>query len=89
MKKRLISSVLCVMLASSMLMGCGGGSSDSGTKDDTAAEDGGNDSGDSGSEEGMTQGKNKFVDGGTELSLWTFQELHVAFYTTMADLWNE
>ena len=30
---------------------------------------GGNDSGDSGSEEGMTQGKNKFVDGGTELSL--------------------
>lgn len=45
---------------------------------------GGNDSGDSGSEEGMTQGKNKFVDGGTELSLWTFQELHVAFYTMMS-----
>ena len=32
---------------------------------------------------------NTFVDGGTELSLWTFQELHVAFYTQMADYWNE
>lgn len=29
------------------------------------------------------------MDGGTELSLWTFQELHVGFYTEMADIWNE
>ena len=40
-------------------------------------------------EEGSTQGTNTFVDGGTELSLWTFQELHVGFYTAMADVWNE
>ena len=38
--------------------------------------------------EGSTQGKNTFVEGGTELSLWTFQELHVAFWTQMADEWN-
>lgn len=36
-----------------------------------------------------TVGKNKFVDGGTDMSLWTFQELHVDFYTAMADKWNE
>lgn len=41
------------------------------------------------SDDGSTQGTNNFVDGGTELSFWTFQELHVAFWTSMADVWNE
>ena len=40
-------------------------------------------------EDGSTQGTNTFVDGGTEMSFWTFQELHVGFWTAMADLWNE
>lgn len=40
-------------------------------------------------EEGSTQGTNTFVEGGTELSFWTFQELHVPFWTSMADVWNE
>ncbi len=40
-------------------------------------------------EDGSTQGTNTFVDGGTELSFWTFQELHVPFWTSMADVWNE
>lgn len=40
-------------------------------------------------EDGSTQGTNTFVDGGTEMSFWTFQELHVGFWTTMADVWNE
>ncbi len=39
-------------------------------------------------DDGSTQGTNTFVDGGTDLSLWTFQELHVGFYTAMADIWN-
>ena len=40
-------------------------------------------------EEASTQGTNTFVDGGTEMSFWTFQELHVGFWTYMADVWNE
>ena len=40
-------------------------------------------------DDGSTQGTNTFVDGGTDMSFWTFQELHVAFWTTMADVWNE
>ena len=40
-------------------------------------------------DDGSTQGTNTFVDGGTEMSFWTFQELHVAFWTSMADVWNE
>ncbi len=40
-------------------------------------------------EEASTQGTNTFVDGGTEMSFWTFQELHVGFWTSMADVWNE
>ena len=38
---------------------------------------------------GATEGKNTFINGGTALDLWTFQELHVKFYTTMADAWNK
>lgn len=40
-------------------------------------------------EDGSTQGTNTFVDGGTEMEFWTFQELHVGFWTSMADVWNE
>ena len=40
-------------------------------------------------DDGSTQGTNTFVDGGTELSFWTFQELHVGFWTSMADEWNK
>ena len=40
-------------------------------------------------DDGSTQGTNTFVDGGTELSFWSFQELHVGFWTSMADVWNE
>jgi arabinosaccharide transport system substrate-binding protein len=64
-----------------MLIGCGkSGPADDASKSGEVTEQ---------SSDGMTQGKNTFVDDGTELSLWTFQELHVAFYTEMADLWNK
>lgn len=81
MKRKLVSSLLCVAMVATMLAGCGG-SSDSGSSDSGSAED-------TSSSDGETQGTNTFVDGGTELSLWTFQELHVGFWTEMADKWNE
>lgn len=40
-------------------------------------------------EDGSVIGMNTHVEDGTELELWTFQELHVGFYTEMADVWNE
>ncbi len=40
-------------------------------------------------DDASTQGTNTFVDGGTEMEFWTFQELHVGFWTEMADIWNE
>ena len=39
--------------------------------------------------EETTQGTNTFVDGGTDMNFWTFQSLHVGFWTTMADEWNK
>lgn len=39
--------------------------------------------------DGSTQGQNTFVEGGTEMEFWTFQELHVDFWADMADVWNE
>lgn len=82
MKKRVVSGILCVMMVASLLAGCGG-------KNDEAGADSAKEDTTEASSDGMTEGKNKFVDGGTELSLWTFQELHVGFYTEMADVWNE
>ena len=72
MKKKIVSGILCVAMVASMLVGCGGSNSDStesGDAEETTEES---------SSDGMTEGKNTFVDGGTELSLWTFQELHLS-----------
>ena len=81
MKRKLVSSLLCIAMVATMLAGCGSSSGGSGDSDSG--------SGDAASDDGTTQGTNTFVDGGTELSLWTFQELHVGFWTEMADKWNE
>lgn len=102
MKKKVISALLCTAMVATMLTGCGGGDSESGdtattdtTEDASAGEDEGEEAPaeDEGEEatdaEGGTVGTNTFVDGGTEMALWTFQELHVDFYTSMADIWNE
>jgi len=67
-----------------MLAGCGGNSNESNTSSEKTTDvDAGS------SDSGQTQGTNTFVEGGTELSLWTFQEQHVGFWTEMADVWNE
>ena len=101
MKKRWISAMLCAVLSAALLAGCGGGgggTTGGGTAggDASQAEAGAEATGEAPAAtdaptdvEGMTQGVNTFVEGGTELSLWTFQELHVGFYTEMADHWNE
>ena len=81
MKRKIVSSLLCIAMVTSMLAGCGG-SGESGSADSNGEEA-------ASSDDGTTQGTNTFVDGGTELSLWTFQELHVGFWTEMADVWNK
>ena len=80
MKK--IASTLLVMLIASMMV-FAGGSSDKAASSAAPAS-----SGDA-SIAGATEGTNTFVEGGTEMALWTFQELHVGFWTQMADKWNE
>ncbi len=80
MKK--IATTLLVMLIASMMV-FAGGSSDKAASSVAPAS-----SGDA-SIAGATEGTNTFVEGGTEMALWTFQELHVGFWTQMADKWNE
>ena len=80
MKK--IFSVLIVLLLACMAV-FAGGSSDKAASSAAPAS-----SGDA-SIAGATEGTNTFVEGGTEMALWTFQELHVGFWTQMADKWNE
>ncbi|MCP1103035.1 arabinosaccharide transport system substrate-binding protein [Aequitasia blattaphilus] len=79
MKKRILSVLLCLVMTMSLMSACSKKSADTSSEGESS----------SGTEAGMTQGKNNHVDGGTDLSLWTFQELHVGFYTEMADVWNE
>ena len=80
MKKRIISVLLCLSMVCSLAVGCG-----------TVAPstDGESDAKDAETATGSTVGKSDFVEGGTELELWTFQALHVDFYTEMANVWNE
>ena len=80
MKK--IATTLLVMIIASMMV-FAGGSSDKAASSAAPAS-----SGDA-SIAGATEGTNTFVEGGTEMALWTFQELHVGFWTQMADKWNE
>ena len=80
MKK--IATTLLVMLIASMMV-FAGGSSDKAASSAAPAS-----SGDASIAE-ATEGTNTFVEGGTEMALWTFQELHVGFWTQMADKWNE
>jgi arabinosaccharide transport system substrate-binding protein len=78
MKRKVLSVLLSLVLAASVLTGCGksGNSSDTGKTASKSSDEG-------------TTGKNTFVKGGTDLALWTFQDQHVGFYTDMADKWNK
>lgn len=94
MKKKVISLLLCAAMVGTMLTGCGGSSEDAdssdaveATEEDADAEEDAEEP--AAADEEGTVGTNTFVDGGTPLELWTFQELHVDFYTQMADIWNE
>lgn len=92
--KRLLSTVVSAMLLLSIFAGCNSGSSDNSqaegaeTPASSTESTGGDAAADSGTA-GDQVGKNTHVDGGTPMDLWTFQELHVNFYTDMADMWNE
>lgn len=76
MKKLLIALMACCLCAG---MAFANGTSEQQEPSETAPA----------TEEGSIVGRNTFVKGGTDLSLWTFQELHVGFYTAMADAWNK
>ena len=79
--KKFLSMFLALALSAAAFAGCSGGSQS------TAGPTGGSET--SSSTAGEQLGKNTHVDGGTEMDLWTFQELHVNFYVEMADVWNE
>lgn len=77
MKKRLLAGLLCVAMAASMIVGCGGSKKES--------------SDDSKKSASSTAKKSMDVEGDdvTTLNVWTFIELHQDFYMNMAEKWNE
>lgn len=86
MKKRMVGMLLCFAMVCSVTAGCG----QTGAKQEAAGNSAaGQEQTKEQSADGSTVGKNTFVKDGTDLSLWTFQALHVGFYTDMADKWNE
>lgn len=97
MKKKVLSTLLALTMAGTMLAGCGGnsGASDSG---DGAAET----SADTGDEAEDTADAPEAADDveptaqdtvgpedGTKLNLWTFADVHAGFYKNMVELWNK
>lgn len=80
MKKRGLAILLTAAMAISALAGCNG-------SNETGATGGAENS-----QAGNSAGKNEMVvegDDVTTLNVWTFIELHQAFYTEMAERWNE
>jgi len=78
MKKRLLASLMCLVMTAALLAGCSAGSE--GNTDDAAA-----------GEDDSQATTEMDVDGDdyTELEVWTFIELHQEFYVDMAEKWNE
>ncbi len=75
MKKRMAGMLLCFAMVCSVTAGCG----QTGAKKEAAGNSAaGQEQTKEQSADGSTVGKNKFVRDGTDLSLWTFQALHVA-----------
>lgn len=100
MQKRSLAALMAVAMTANLLTGCGASGGGNGTSaaassgnEATAttevANDAAGDAADANADAQTTTGTNTFVDGGTDLSLWTFQELHVAYYIFMADQWNK
>ena len=91
MKKKIVSLLLSFTMAAALLTGCGGTSAGSAGAD-SAAADAAADSGAEEAESPAAGGKTEMqVEGDdvTTLNVWTFIELHQAFYTDMAERWNE
>lgn len=84
--------MLTTVLTASLLTGCGGKNTASNTAGDkgskTATTATATKAASPAKDKGTT-GKNTFVKNGTPLSLWTFQDQHVGYYTFMADQWNK
>jgi arabinosaccharide transport system substrate-binding protein len=92
MVKKCLSILLATVLIATILSGCGKSGDKSATNDSNQAtknsDQDSDDSNQASNNEG-TVGKNEFVDKATEISLWTFVDQHVNFYTDMADKWNK
>lgn len=89
MKKKLISALLCLTLAVSMLTACGGGSSDSGEKADTTeaaedtsgAEDAAGDTGDAADDAASSAGVD-VKDAKVGISIYQFSDNFMTLYRT-------
>ncbi len=99
MKKKLLSTLLCGVLAASMLTGC----AEVETSDDTGSEtveesaDGaeeteGTESADAGEASSEVEPEAVTTEGdpnGTHMEMWSFVEAHNTFYAKMLEKWNE
>lgn len=100
MKKKLLSTLLCGVLAASMLTGCGEveTSDDTGSEaveesaDDTAEEAEETESADATEESSEVEPDAVTTEGdpnGTHMEMWSFVEAHNTFYAKMLEKWNE
>ncbi|MBE5871189.1 MAG: extracellular solute-binding protein [Lachnospiraceae bacterium] len=91
MKRKLVSTVLSVVMAAGLLSGCGS-AADNGTGNE-AAETSETASGTEAEESAEAEEEPPVstfgAEDGTHLEMWTFVELHGQHYKDMAEVWNE
>ena len=90
MKKKLVSSLLCLTMLAGCLTGCGGGGNEAGgTNGGTEASGTADEAGDEESTEVQGVSSSAGDENGTKLELWTFVDAHAEFYLKMVESWNE
>lgn len=99
MKRKLLSLLICVSLAATLLVGCGSNNSattESGSGDSVATENTDTASGDAAATE-ETTAEDASAEAvttvgpadGTHLELWTFVDVHADYYASMVEAWNK
>ena len=90
MKKRILALLLACTMLGTALAGCSDGTENqSGTQSQAAGSTASSEASSEATSSAPTVITGNKVAGATELSMWTFVELHGKFYQTMVDSWNK
>ena len=91
MKKKLLSTLLCVAMVTSLLTGCGSSAGTETTGSSSKSSEAGETTEEGETEEAEVEAEAVTTVGdpnGTHMEMWSFVELHNTYYGKMVEKWN-